>query len=172
MGYMTSICILNDGWDLIKKNPDEFLDAIQKGMVTFNDKAVSYHSIKNFSSPVMVSRSKHADIPQLHLAHMNSMISLNDPMDYTKNSTSFQCLQNSLITAQRILDDAKEQVENTVCCKVLEDIIREGNDIHEMDLPEIQKYFEKSEWVNYSLSKSLPQKLKKKADYYLKLIQQ
>lgn len=171
MGYMTSICILNDGWDLIKKNPDEFLDSIQEGMATFNDEAVSYHSIKNFSSPVMVSRSKHADVPQLHLAHMNSMISLTDPMDYAKNPISFQCFQDSLITAQRILDNAKEQVEDTLCCKVLVDIVRENKNIKEMEISEIQKYFENNEWANYFTSKPLALKLKKKADYYLKLIQ-
>lgn len=32
MGYMTTITILNDGFDQIKENPKEFVDAINDGM--------------------------------------------------------------------------------------------------------------------------------------------
>lgn len=30
MGFMTVVSILNDGWDTIKKHPDQFIENIEK----------------------------------------------------------------------------------------------------------------------------------------------
>lgn len=147
MGYMTNLSILNDGWDLIKKNPEDFIREIESGMAPHSSEVVTYHSIKNFSSPVIVSRSMHADIPQLTLSHCNSMVALHMPQENLEDLHHFSYLQGSIATAQRVLDYAKQEVEDKVCIEVLRNIKAQGKDVTEMSDDELSAVIKNNAWA-------------------------
>lgn len=56
MGFMTVVAILNDGWETIKENKEQFINAIEDGMSTGKD-PVHYYAIGNHSNPVIVAKS-------------------------------------------------------------------------------------------------------------------
>lgn len=147
MGYMTNVSILNDGWDIIKKNPEQFIEAIEKGMSPRASEAVTYHTIQNFSSPVIVSRSMHADIPQLTLSHCNSMLALHLPYDHLDSLHHFSFLQSSIETAQRVLDYAKQEVEEKACLEIMKDIKAQHKNVEEMTDEELQQIVKKNAWA-------------------------
>lgn len=147
MGYMTVITILNDGWDLIKKHPDEFIRAIEDGMHTHTRDTVSYHSVANFSSPVIVAKSMHADVPQLILAQYNSMTALNVPQNDTDTLQHFSNLQDNIIAAQSVINYAKVEIEEKAAEEILSDISRAGKTVKDMTDADIKAYADENAWA-------------------------
>ena len=79
MGFMTTINILNDGFDQIDKNPKEFIDVIKDGMNGINRlnlreiKNINTYGVGYHGNCVTVARSHHADEPRMYIAHQNSL---------------------------------------------------------------------------------------------------
>ena len=79
MGFMTIVSILNDGWHLMKANPEQFMANIEKGMRDWSPGgSVRDYPIGNFCNPMEVRRSFHADQSVLLLAGQNSLEDLAD----------------------------------------------------------------------------------------------
>jgi hypothetical protein len=92
MGYMTTITILNDAWDQIKKNPEQFIENINKGMSGIgyfgerDGKTIHSYPVGNHANPMDVARSHHADEDRLYLAFENSLFPIGDnDMDCIKD---------------------------------------------------------------------------------------
>lgn len=97
MGFMTVVSILNDGWDTIKKHPDQFIKNIEMGMAGDDENGIrSYHSmvneypVDNFSNPMEVAKSFHADTPHVFFAGRNCMTMLTDYSAKDKKEIEFQ----------------------------------------------------------------------------------
>lgn len=78
MGYMTTITILNDGFDQIKQNPERFVENIQLGMNGINtwrkrERKINTYSVGNHCNPMEVAQSHHADEARLYLVYQNMM---------------------------------------------------------------------------------------------------
>lgn len=88
MGYMTTLTILNDCMDQIKKNPEQFVEGIfeqyyQGGVV----------SVGNCANPVEVMSTHHADDYRLYVSGGNATIDINPWNPETKrlmDGASFQ----------------------------------------------------------------------------------
>jgi hypothetical protein len=81
MGFMTTITILNDAFDQIQKDPEEFVDQIQKGLngiTDFGDRGrnINTYGIGNYCNPIIISKSQHADVDRLYLVGGNMMTEL------------------------------------------------------------------------------------------------
>lgn len=80
MGYMTVVCILNDAWDTLKKNKNEFFEKVEQGMLGRNNwnptRSVNSYGVGNHCNPIEVTRSFHADCTQLYLVGQNCMTDL------------------------------------------------------------------------------------------------
>lgn len=79
MGYMTTVTILNDGFDQIEKHPKEFIEKISDGMNGINrfDRLVrqniNSYGIGNHANVIQVVKSHHADEPRMFIAFQNSL---------------------------------------------------------------------------------------------------
>ena len=88
---MTVVSILNDGWDTIKQNKDEFIDNIEKGMYGINrHSSVNDYPVANFCNPMEVATSFHADCSQVFYVGQNSMTMLTDFNTDNKQDVEFQ----------------------------------------------------------------------------------
>lgn len=91
---MTVVSILNDGWDTIKQNKDEFIDNIEKGMYGINRinkySSVNDYPVANFCNPMEVATSFHADCSQVFYVGQNSMTMLTDFNTDNKPDIEFQ----------------------------------------------------------------------------------
>lgn len=75
MGFNTTINILNDGLDQLRKHPEEFVESI---MEKYNDGGTV--GVGNHVNMVEVMQSRHADEFCLYVVHHNSIVRLN-PFD-------------------------------------------------------------------------------------------
>jgi len=97
MGFMTVVSILNDGWDTIKKHPDQFIENIEKGMngnfesdIGTYRSMVNDYSVGNFANPMEVAKSFHADTLQVFFVGQNCMTMLTDYSAKEKKDIEFQ----------------------------------------------------------------------------------
>lgn len=73
MGYMTVVSILNDAWDTIKQNPEQFIKNIEEGMHNYNGKAVNHYPVSNYANPMEVHTSFHANLNHVLVVGGNHM---------------------------------------------------------------------------------------------------
>lgn len=79
MGYNTTVHILNDAWDQIKKNPEQFVAGIDENMHRGGTFGVGNHC-----NPVKVVRTGHADEFRLFAAHRNQITELSPWSEETR----------------------------------------------------------------------------------------
>ena len=130
MGYMTVVTILNDGWHVIKNNKEELIDSIENGMhgiervcgsPHLSKKMVTRHSIKNYSSCVIVNRSFHADEDTLLYVGQNNMKNLTHSDADTDIDT--------MLTRMRDINRAKDLLarsEENMYYQIAEQIVRKS----------------------------------------------
>ena len=118
MGYMTVVSILNDAWDLIKKNPQQFIENIEEGMHGYTVSPVTkqrqYSRINTYPigyhcNPMEVCKSFHADDYQVFLVGGNSLNSLVEfNLDMPKNKLEY--LIESQMRAEEMIGYSKKYI--------------------------------------------------------------
>lgn len=78
MGFMTVAILLNDAWDQYQKHPEQLVEGLTRNGPHARDNNVWGQSsgVGNYANPVVTFQSRHADEPQLILAHQNSGVRL------------------------------------------------------------------------------------------------
>jgi hypothetical protein len=79
MGFMTTLTILNDGFDQIQKHPEDFVTGIRENM---NDGGG--FGVGNHANCVEVMRSSHADYFRLFATQYNSTVELSPYSRHTQ----------------------------------------------------------------------------------------
>ena len=121
MGYMTTITIRNDGFDSIKKNPEEFIKAIEEGMNGVNKmylnekgepdrKSVNDYSVGYHSNPLCVALSHHANIPRLYIVHENMMNIIGSNSNLSEKRT-LELRKRELQIIKDIINQEEEEIK-------------------------------------------------------------
>lgn len=147
MGYMTIISILNDGWETIKNHKDEFIEKIENAMVSKNGTKITHCSIHNFSSPLIVHSSQHADVPQVVLAQYNTMIDINESLKDNITLEQLKGRKKEIETVKSLIKCAEENVENVIGRRIKKAIKKDGKIIKELKIEEILDYLKRDEWA-------------------------
>lgn len=152
MGYMTVVCILNDAWETLKANKEEFMRRIEEGMYGENSwdprRSINSYGVGNHYNPMSVTRSFHADIRNLYIVGGNCMTDLTNTNGLNDHDIAY------LIESQRRAKELLEFGETNVCDYVVKQILpkvtKEMNDdeilglINDNELVKSQKkYFGK-----------------------------
>jgi hypothetical protein len=112
MGYMTTITILNDAWDTIKRNPEQFLNNISSGMngITYDrqygQNRINSYPVGNHCNPMEVAESHHADNARLYLVYQNMMTTFGYPNDL-KN---IKLRKEFLKVAKQLIKDEEKKI--------------------------------------------------------------
>lgn len=113
MGFMTTITILNDGFDQIEKYPKEFVECIKDGKDGvikpggISNKLVNDYGVGNFCNCVKVAQSHHADNPRLYLVYQNMMVSLG----LNNDITNIELRKRLLEIAKTLIKNEEEQIK-------------------------------------------------------------
>lgn len=153
MGYMTVVKILNDGWHIIKDNPEQFVENIEKGMHQYSDRLIVEYPVGNYVNPMSVHKSVHADIPQLLLVHQNAMWDLNTVYtDFAKGVNSPERVKRHM----EKIEYAKELLKSTGDSLLYEVSLRIKNEIVEKGIEtsdeSILAYIKTSDWADVGIS--------------------
>ena len=105
MGYMTVVSILNDAWHDIKKNPEQFIANIEKGMHDYTSKVINHYPISGYANPMEVHRSFHANQSNLLLVGGNHMENV-AVIDSSRTDDFY------LAYKARALHEAEEKIEH------------------------------------------------------------
>lgn len=73
MGYNTTILILNDGLEDIRKDPVRAVEGIHSMIAQGKEGSVG---AGNHANPIYVMQTQHADVPRLYFTHGNSITEL------------------------------------------------------------------------------------------------
>ena len=122
MGYMTVISILNDAWETIRENGEEFFNGIERKMMPEDDKLVHDVSVKGYCNYVQVHTSNHASIPVLCLAHQNNLVDINDIGAIHDNDTSMAYHAKILATTKKLVAEAEDAYYEKLADYVLKSI--------------------------------------------------
>lgn len=126
MGYMTVVSILNDGLDVIKKQPEEFVNNIECGVDGISaDRKYRYsnnvndYPVGNFANPMEVAKSFHADNPQIFYVGQNCMTMLTDWTASSKEDMEFQLerikeAKKTLLVSERDLKEKLVSINNKI----------------------------------------------------------
>lgn len=119
MGFMTVVSILNDGWDTIKKHPDQFIENIEMGMqgdgengIRLYNSMVNEYPVDNFSNPMEVAKSFHADTPHVFFVGRNCMTMLTDYTAKNKKEIEFQLKR--IREAKVLLNNQEKELKRTL----------------------------------------------------------
>ncbi|RNB59474.1 hypothetical protein EDM57_04855 [Brevibacillus gelatini] len=114
MGYMTTITILNDGWDQIEKYPKEFIEAIDEGMNGYRrylgrveQNNINSFGIGNHCNNVLVAKAHHADDPRMFIAYQNSL----NIIGWGNDSTSIENRKRMLKLAKQMIKREEEAIK-------------------------------------------------------------
>lgn len=112
MGYNTTILILNDGLDQLRKNPVEFTEKVWNAIASGRETTVG---VGNHCNVVTVMPTQHADLPRLYFTHGNSITELSpynrDTLDLVRHGDFRRDhVINSIKTAERYLRELKKAV--------------------------------------------------------------
>jgi hypothetical protein len=112
VGFNTTVLILNDGLDHIKKHPEEFYQGLIEKMYDGGDVGLG-----GFVNPVTVMPTQHADIFRLYCTHANSILELSPynkrTMQLLTDGKQFQkdYVLNMISRAEDELDKLREAIE-------------------------------------------------------------
>lgn len=114
MGLMTTVTILNDGFEAIKNNPEQFLKGLEDGMYGMGKKwaassptsLITYHAVGSYDNCFEVALSQHSNQHRLYLVGGNCMQMI-EP--YTGGS--IETRKRNLEIAKRIIE-AEENALN------------------------------------------------------------
>ena len=116
---MTVVSILNDGWNTIKKHPDEFIQNIEKGMEGIpsysklpGSRTVNYYGVGNHANPMEVAESFHADHPGIFFVGQNTMTMLNDWRPKSEREMRLQL--DRIVAAKRDLDLIEKELRDNL----------------------------------------------------------
>lgn len=117
MGFMTVVSILNDAWDTIKENPEQFIKNIEEGMENYHGSSVQHYPVGNYANPMEVHRSFHANLNKVLVVggnHMEDLIELkpgktNDDFYLAYKMRMAHCAEDMAASAKlEIMDSAAE----------------------------------------------------------------
>lgn len=114
MGYMTTITLLNDGFDGIEKNPEKFIASINDAMAGCRDGrkdgcGITHYSIGTASNMQTFS-SYHADETKILICGQNYMSDLTKVFGF-KSAKDIEFQLSRIGTAQCLLDYTKKALE-------------------------------------------------------------
>lgn len=114
MGYMTTINILNDGFDQIEKHPEKFIEVIKEGMNghrrflgSVEQNNINSFGIGNHANVVQVVKSHHADDPRMFIAFQNSF----DIVGWGNDSTHLEHRKRLLKIAKDMIKREAEEIK-------------------------------------------------------------
>lgn len=113
MGYMTTITILNDALDQIKKYPKEFVDNVLNGVNGIDkfgkreNKLINSYGVGNYANPIEVAKSHHADESRLYLVYQNMMVSLG----YNDDITDYDLRKKLLKEAKFLIKEEEQRIK-------------------------------------------------------------
>lgn len=114
---MTVVSILNDGWENIKKHPDEFINNIELGMNGIpsyskmpGSRSVNYYGVGNHANPMEVATSFHADHAGIFFVGQNTMTMLNDWRP--KSDREMRLQLDRIVAAKRALDLVEQDLRD------------------------------------------------------------
>ena len=141
MGYMTVVSILNDGWDIMKKNPDIFIENIQKGMSgNYRSSSVQHYPVKGYCNPMEVRRSFHADQSVLVMVGQNHMEDVSD-FDPNRNNDFYLAYKARMLSAvEDKVEYAYQQLAEKISSLAITEMIRRKLDT--TPVLEVQEEFE------------------------------
>jgi len=106
MGFITTVKILNDGFDQIEKNPEAFVAGIRENMNDGGEFGVGNHC-----NNVEVMKAGHADEFRLFAVYQNSIIELSPYSSRTEGiAQRLPHLMKSLIVNARFFLDRLEHM--------------------------------------------------------------
>lgn len=97
MGFNTTVMILNDGFDQIERNPEEFVKQIAHTMNRGGTVGVGNHG-----NCVQVMRTEHADVPRLYASKGNFMVELSP---YSKDT--IELMERNADLLRQYIEDAR-----------------------------------------------------------------
>lgn len=115
MGYMTTITILNDGWDQIKKNPEKFVENISEGMHGIKRRvgggidrqAISTFGLGNHCNLMDVAVSHHADDARMYVTWANTM----NIVGWGNDSEHLKHRKDVLAIAKQMIKREEEEIK-------------------------------------------------------------
>lgn len=113
MGYMTTVTILNDGFDNIERDPKGFVDKIKEGMYGINRwnmkerKNINSYGVGNHGNLMEVAKSHHADDARMYVVFQNSM----DCVGWGNDSNNLQHRKRVLETAKQMVEREEEEIK-------------------------------------------------------------
>lgn len=121
MGYNTTVLILNDALDQIRKNPEQFTEGIYQQILTGEEGGVS---VGNHCNPVHVMKTQHADVPRLYWTGMNSIMEFTP--EYAENrgldrlletEWGIRIVEQELKDARRLIKSVANKVKKAKECQ-------------------------------------------------------
>lgn len=113
MGQMTIVSILNDGWNEIKKNPQQFIDNIERGMHTMtrlNMPGTNSFSVGRHANPMRVHTSFHDSQTKVFVVGQGCMCELNELVPNANNLFRLNEQERKLEIVNSALERHKSQL--------------------------------------------------------------
>jgi hypothetical protein len=111
---MTTITILNDGFDQIEQHPKKFVEAIHEGMNGYRRflgsverNNINSFGIGNHCNNVIVAKSNHADDPRMFISYQNSM----DIIGWGNDSKHIEHRKHLLKIAKQMIKREEEEIK-------------------------------------------------------------
>ena len=133
MGYMTVVSILNDAWATIKENPKQFIQNIEDGMENFYGHTVNSYPVGNYSNPMEVRRSFHANQSKVLVVGGNHMEDLGE-MKPMKSRDDFYLAykMRTVHCAEDAVASAKLEVIVSAADMFADEMKRNGKDVSQI----------------------------------------
>ena len=133
MGYMTVVSILNDAWDTIKENPEQFIKNIEEGMESRYGLAVQSYPVGNYANPMEVHRSFHANLNHVLVVGENHMEDLTElKPGKSKNDFYLAYKMRTIHCAEDMTASAKLEVMDSAAEMFAADMKRMGKDVSQI----------------------------------------
>lgn len=147
MGYMTVVSILNDAWDLIKENPEQFIKNIEDGMENYGDRIVNMYAIGNHSNPMEVHRTFHNNQKQVLVVYGNHMENMKEFNHWKLNNANYLTYKLSVANiAKKNAEETIEQVQHLLAEIIYDEMKNLGYGID--DIAEFAQRYEAYQQMN------------------------
>lgn len=133
MGYMTVVSILNDAWNTIKENPEQFIKNIEEGMHSYHGPSINHYPVDNYANPMEVHRAFHANLTHVLVVggnHMEDLTELNprrvnDDFYLAYKMRTVHCVEN-------MAKSSKTEILHSAADMIVADMKRCGKDISQI----------------------------------------